>query len=66
MSLAFKTNGKKVGVVGATGAVGVEVVSCLANKNCQFAVKELHLYASARSAGKKVSGPFGAFRGMLT
>ena len=56
---AFKTGGKKVGVIGATGAVGVEVVSCLANEACKFQVSELHLYASARSAGKKVETPFG-------
>ncbi|HEU4616530.1 MAG TPA: aspartate-semialdehyde dehydrogenase [Gammaproteobacteria bacterium] len=39
-----------VAVVGATGAVGVEIVRCLEERN--FPVAELKLYASARSAGK--------------
>lgn len=41
-----------VAVVGATGAVGVEMVKTLENR--QFPVGELTLLASARSAGKKL------------
>lgn len=41
-----------VAVVGATGAVGVEMVSILGERN--FPVSELRLYASERSEGKKV------------
>jgi aspartate-semialdehyde dehydrogenase len=48
----------KVGIVGATGAVGEEIVKVLGNR--QFPVSELHLYASARSAGKSVATPFGS------
>jgi aspartate-semialdehyde dehydrogenase len=40
----------KVGVVGATGVVGVEMVKTLEVRN--FPVSELHLYASNRSIGK--------------
>lgn len=47
-----------VGIVGATGAVGIEVISCLSKRN--FPVEELHLYASSRSAGKKVETPYGS------
>ncbi len=39
-----------VAVVGATGAVGVEVLKVLEDRD--FPLKELHLFASARSAGK--------------
>jgi aspartate-semialdehyde dehydrogenase len=42
----------KVGVVGATGAVGQEVVRLLETRN--FPVAELRLFASARSAGKTI------------
>ncbi len=48
---------KKIGIVGATGAVGQEIIEVLAEK--KFLLSELHLYASARSAGKKVPTPFG-------
>ena len=40
----------KVAILGATGAVGREMMKILAERN--FPVKELHLLASARSAGK--------------
>jgi len=43
---------KKIAVVGATGAVGVEMLECLEQRN--FPIKELTLLASARSAGKKM------------
>jgi aspartate-semialdehyde dehydrogenase len=39
-----------VAVVGATGAVGVELIRCLETR--RFPLAELKLYASARSAGK--------------
>ncbi|HEY1706661.1 MAG TPA: aspartate-semialdehyde dehydrogenase [Rhizomicrobium sp.] len=39
-----------VAVVGATGAVGVELIGCLERRN--FPLSELKLFASARSAGK--------------
>jgi aspartate-semialdehyde dehydrogenase len=39
-----------VGIVGATGAVGVELLQCLEHR--KFPLKELRLFASARSAGK--------------
>ncbi|HEY8966183.1 MAG TPA: aspartate-semialdehyde dehydrogenase [Candidatus Methylacidiphilales bacterium] len=43
----------KVGVVGATGAVGAEVVSLLESR--KFPVGELRLFASARSVGKTMT-----------
>ena len=42
-----------VAIVGATGAVGVELIRCLEER--RFPLKELRLYASARSAGKTLS-----------
>jgi aspartate-semialdehyde dehydrogenase len=39
-----------VAIVGATGAVGVELLRCLEQR--KFPLKELKLFASARSAGK--------------
>jgi aspartate-semialdehyde dehydrogenase len=39
-----------VAIVGATGAVGVELIRCLEQR--KFPLKELRLFASARSAGK--------------
>ena len=42
----------KVGILGASGAVGQEMMKILAERN--FPVGELHLFASARSAGKVV------------
>ena len=45
-----------VAVVGATGAVGVELLRCLEQR--RFPLAELRLLASARSAGKRH-----AFRG---
>ena len=62
----------KVGILGATGAVGREMMKILLERN--FPVSELHLYASERSAGKVVAwnqGPIqielaeeGAFEGL--
>ncbi len=47
----------KVGIVGATGAVGAEMIKVL--KDREFPISELHLFASERSAGKKLETPFG-------
>jgi aspartate-semialdehyde dehydrogenase len=41
---------KSIAIVGATGAVGVEMIHCLERRG--FPVRELTLLASARSAGK--------------
>src|SRR6266436_4190638 len=41
-----------VAIVGATGAVGVELIRCLEER--AFPLSELRLFASARSAGKTV------------
>lgn len=41
-----------VAIVGATGAVGVELLGCLEGRN--FPVKSLRLLASARSAGRQM------------
>src|SRR5690606_40659830 len=42
-----------VAVVGATGAVGVELIRCLEQRD--FPLAKLKLFSSARSAGKKMS-----------
>ncbi len=42
-----------VAIVGATGAVGVELIRCLEER--RFPLSELRLFASARSAGKALS-----------
>jgi len=52
------TQGKHVAIVGATGAVGQEMLNCLDQRN--FPIGELTLLASARSAGKEIP-----FRGSL-
>jgi aspartate-semialdehyde dehydrogenase len=41
-----------VAIVGATGAVGVEIVGCLERRH--FPVSQLRLFASARSAGREL------------
>lgn len=46
-----------IGIVGATGAVGIEVISVLHRRS--FPVSSLHLFASARSAGKVLSTLYG-------
>jgi len=48
---------KKIGIIGSTGAVGQEILEVLAEK--KFPFSDLHLYASARSAGKTIKTPFG-------
>ncbi|SFM47433.1 aspartate-semialdehyde dehydrogenase [Methanolobus profundi] len=47
----------KVGIMGATGAVGREIIDVLHNRN--FPVEQLRLFASVRSAGKTMETPFG-------
>ena len=47
----------KVGICGATGAVGKEIIGVLEKRG--FPVKELHLFGSERSAGRKVSTKWG-------
>ena len=46
-----------IGVMGATGAVGQEMIKILGERN--FPVGELRCLASARSEGKVISTPFG-------
>ena len=43
-------NPPQVGIVGATGAVGQELIACLEQR--QFPISGLRLFASARSAGR--------------
>jgi aspartate-semialdehyde dehydrogenase len=51
MSASYRTLSEpRVAVVGATGAVGIELIRCLEQRN--FPVKSLRLLASKRSAGK--------------
>jgi hypothetical protein len=47
----------KVGICGATGAVGKEIIGVLEKRG--FPVKELRLFGSERSAGRKVSTKWG-------
>src|SRR5262245_34382584 len=50
-------NGKPVvAIVGATGAVGLELLACMEKRN--FPLRDLRLMASSRSAGRQL-----AFRG---
>ena len=46
-----------VAIVGCTGAVGAEMIATLHRR--QFPVSTLHLFASARSAGKTCNTPYG-------
>ena len=56
-----------VGIVGATGAVGLEVITCLHRRSFPFPKNPdgtlprltLRLFASPRSAGKVISTPYG-------
>jgi len=57
MSAGRGPPGAVVAIVGATGAVGVELIRCLEVRG--FPVSELRLFASARSAGKTLT-----FRGL--
>ena len=42
----------KVGILGATGAVGMEMMNILKERN--FPIEELKLFSSSRSAGKEI------------
>ena len=53
MKVLTKKNKYVVAVVGATGAVGNEMVEILQER--KFPVKELRLFASERTAGEKIS-----------
>ena len=46
-----------VGIVGATGAVGKEIIGCLEKRS--FPVEGLRIFGSKRSAGKEVDTKFG-------
>ena len=46
--------GARVGIIGATGLVGEEVLRLLAERN--FPIDELRVYASARSEGRALGG----------
>src|SRR5579864_209600 len=50
-------NAARVGVVGATGAVGSELVKVLHDR--KFPLSEVQLFASERSADKRTETPFG-------
>jgi aspartate-semialdehyde dehydrogenase len=52
MSAVPSRSAPVVAVVGATGAVGVELIRCLEQR--RFPLAELRLFASARSAGKSL------------
>ncbi|MCH8329416.1 MAG: aspartate-semialdehyde dehydrogenase, partial [Nanoarchaeota archaeon] len=47
----------KVGILGATGMVGKELLKVLFNR--KFPIESLRLYASERSVGKKIETPLG-------
>lgn len=47
----------KVGILGATGMVGKELLKVLFDRN--FPIEKLKLYASIRSVGKKIDTPLG-------
>jgi aspartate-semialdehyde dehydrogenase len=48
---------EKIGIIGATGAVGEEMIRVLHERN--YPLSSLHLFASQRSAGKEIETPFG-------
>ncbi|KKU79807.1 MAG: Aspartate-semialdehyde dehydrogenase, partial [Candidatus Peregrinibacteria bacterium GW2011_GWA2_47_7] len=49
---------KNVAIIGATGAVGKEIIHCL--DALKFPVQKLRLVASEKSTGKKCDTPFGS------
>ena len=53
MSSSLPTVAPTVAIVGATGAVGVELLHCLSQR--RFPLSQLRLLASARSAGRTMS-----------
>lgn len=50
-----------VGIVGATGAVGREIIECLSKRkgHSRLNITELKLFVSERSAGQKLTSQFG-------
>jgi len=50
--MSIRMSSPTVAIVGATGAVGVELISCLERR--RFPLAALKLFASARSAGKSL------------
>jgi aspartate-semialdehyde dehydrogenase len=52
MSARTTSSRPVVAIIGATGAVGVELIRCLEQRN--FPLQELRLFASARSAGQRL------------
>lgn len=55
--ISYNPKGASVAVVGATGAVGQEMIHCL--DALHFPIRSIELLASERSAGKKISTPWG-------
>ncbi len=55
--IRWDARGAHVAVVGATGAVGREMLHCL--DALKFPVREIDLLASSRSAGKQLDTPWG-------
>jgi len=47
-----------IGIAGATGAVGIEIIDCL--HRIKFPLGKLRLFASKKSAGKSTETPFGS------
>lgn len=56
-TLRMSAAGLNVGIVGATGAVGKEIVGCLEKRS--FPVGALRIFGSERSAGREVDTEFG-------
>lgn len=50
-------NGARIGLIGATGLVGTEMLRILEQRS--FPIAQLRLYASPRSRGKVISTPWG-------
>lgn len=57
MSSFYLNTDCEVGIAGATGAVGIEIIKCLYNR--KFPLSKLHLYASKRSSGKVINTDYG-------
>lgn len=55
--MSMRVDGKRVAIVGATGAVGTEMISVLHRR--AFPLSSLTLFASERSAERKLDTPFG-------
>ena len=54
---SLSMSGYSVGIVGATGAVGKEIRSCLETR--KFPVERLRIFGSERSAGNQVETSYG-------